>query len=118
MRNPGDRQGFNRVLISPAIVPSEGTVDGRREQPRPGKHRPQENPDTRAVPSRGLVRVDEYPNLELLCWNIESPCVTRRNAFALYERNWRLLDLANAPEHELELIDDLAREFGRGLINS
>ena len=93
-------------------------MDGCREQSRPGKHRLQENPDTRAVPSQGLVRVDEYPNLKLLCWNVEAPCITRRNAFALYERNWRLVDVAVAPEHERALIDDLAREFGRGLINA
>ena len=82
------------------------------------KQRPQEVRDPHADSSQGMVRVDEFPNLELLCWNIKAPCVTRRNAFALYERNWRLLDLASAPEHERALIDDLAREFGRGLINS
>ena len=65
-----------------------------------------------------MVRVADYPNLALLCWNIKAPCVTRRNAFALYERNWRLVDVAGAPEHERVLIDDLAREFGRGLINA
>ena len=93
-------------------------MDNRREQPQTMKQRPEEDRDAHADAFRGMVRVDEYPNLELLCWNIGSPCVTRRNAFALYERNWRLLDLASAPEHERALIDDLAREFGRGLINS
>lgn len=106
------------MLISPTIIPSEDTVDGRREQSRPGKHRPQENPVTRAVPSQGLVRVDEYPNLMLLCWNVGTPCVSRKHAFALYERNWRWLDVASAPDRERALIDDLAREFGRGLINA
>ena len=65
-----------------------------------------------------MVRVAECPNLKLLCWNIDAPYVTRRDAFALYERNWRLVDISGAPEHERTLIDDLAREFGRGLINS
>ena len=65
-----------------------------------------------------MVRVANYPNLKLLCWSFGAPYVTRRNAFALYERNWRWLDIAGAPPHERELIDDLAREFGRGLINA
>ena len=65
-----------------------------------------------------MVRIDEYPNLALLCWNLEAPYVTRRDAFSLYERNWRLVDRDAAPEHERAFIDDLATEFGRGLINA
>ena len=38
------------------------------------------------------VRIADYPNLELLCWNRRAPYVTRREAFALYERNWRFVD--------------------------
>ena len=52
-----------------------------------------------------MVRVDEYPNLELLCWNLEAPYVARRDAFSLYERNWRLVDRDAAPEHERAFID-------------
>ena len=65
-----------------------------------------------------MVRVADYPNLNLLCWSFEAHFVTRRNAFSLYERNWRWLDVAGAPEHERALIEELAREFGRGLINA
>ena len=91
-------------------------MGGRRQQPRTEGR--QGDRDAGSSDPRGLVRVADYPNLELLCWNIGSACVTRRNAFALYERNWRLVDVAGAPEHERALIDDLAREFGRGLINA
>ena len=92
-------------------------MNGRREQPRAAKQR-QGGQDAGAGVPRGMVRVDEYPNLELLCWNLNAPCVTRRDAFSLYERNWRLVDHAAAPTHERAFIDDLAREFGRGLINA
>ena len=91
-------------------------MDGRRLQPRTEGR--QEDRDPGSGDTRGLVRVADCPNLVLLCWNIGSALVTRRNAFALYGRNWRLVDLAGAPEHERALIDDLAREFGRGLINA
>ena len=94
----------------------EGAMGGRRQQPRTEGR--QEDRDTGSGDPRDLVRVADYPNLKLLCWNVEAPCITRRNAFALYERCWRLVDLASAPEHERALIDNLAREFGRGLINA
>ena len=93
-------------------------MDGPREQPRTVKHRQSRDRDAGSGDPRGLVRVADYPNLELLCWNIEAPCITRRNAFALYERSWRFIDVAGAPERERALIDELAREFGRGLINA
>ena len=106
------------MLKSLVIRTTEGAVDGRREQPRTVKHRQPRDRDAGSGDPRGLVRVADYPSLELLCWNIEAPCITRKNAFALYERCWRLVNLAGAPEHERALIDDLAREFGRGLINA
>ncbi len=65
-----------------------------------------------------LIPVDDYPGLRLLCWNRRAPYVTRREAFALYERNWRFVDARAAPEHERALIDALAHEFGHGLINA
>lgn len=93
-------------------------MDSRREQPRMVELRQPRDRDAGPGASSGVVRVADFPNLALLCWNVEAPCITRRNAFALYERCWRLVDLAGAPEHERALIDDLAREFGRGLINA
>ena len=65
-----------------------------------------------------LIPVDDYPGLRLLCWNRRAPYVTRREAFALYERNWRFVDVGATPEHERALIDALAHEFGHGLINA
>ena len=65
-----------------------------------------------------LLLVDDYPGLKLLCWNRHTPYITRQDAFALYERNWRFVDLASTPDSERALIDDLAREFGNGLINA
>ncbi len=67
---------------------------------------------------RALLRVEDYPGLKLLCWSRPSPSISRREAFALYERNWRFVDVAGMSEHERALIDGLAREFGNGLINA
>ena len=93
-------------------------MGGCPEHPRRGKRRREWDRDARAAAFEGMVRVDDYPNLKLLCWNVDTPFVTRRNAFALYERNWRLVDITGAPEHERAFIDDLAREFGQGVINA
>lgn len=64
------------------------------------------------------VDVESYPNLRLLCWSLAEPRLTRREAFAIYERNWRWIDVAGTPAHEREFIASLAAEFGGGLINA
>ena len=71
-------------------------------------------------PHQADIRIDveSYPNLKLLCWNLATPRVTRRDAFAIYERNRRWIDAANTSSHERALIDSLAAEFGGGLINA
>ena len=67
---------------------------------------------------RELLRVGDYPGLKLLCWNRRSASISRREAFALYERNWRFVDAVGMSERERALIGGLAREFGNGLINA
>ena len=64
------------------------------------------------------VDVEPYPNLRLLCWNLAAARITRRDAFAIYERSWRWIDAADTPAHERAFIDGLAEEFGGGLINA
>jgi len=65
-----------------------------------------------------LIRVADYPNLELFCWNLDLRYMTREDAFHLYERNWRMVDERNLDENEAVLIRELMDEFGRGLINA
>ena len=114
-RNSPPRR-LDRALHLPGIVPLEGIVNGRGEQPQAEWR--QGDRDTGPGDSRGMVRVSDYPNLALLCRGIKSPYITRRIAFALYERKWRMVDVASAPEQERALIDNLAREFGQGVINA
>src|SRR4051812_32911498 len=45
-----------------------------------------------------------YANLKLLCWNRSSRYVSGRDAFALYERNWRFVDRSRMQASERELI--------------
>ena len=65
-----------------------------------------------------FVRVEDYPNLALLCWNREVEYMGREDAFRLYERNWRLVDESELSPTEENFIDSLKKEFGHGLINA
>jgi len=64
-----------------------------------------------------VVDVRRFPNLQLLCWNRAGPFVTERDAFALYERNWRFVDTKRMDETERLLIERLAAKYGNGVLN-
>ena len=64
-----------------------------------------------------LVEVSKYPNLQLLAWNRADPFVTERDAFGLYERNWKFVDTKNMTDDERRLIRRLTEKWGRGVLN-
>jgi hypothetical protein len=70
-----------------------------------------------ALLDEAIVEVRRYPNLRLLCWNRTEPILTARDAFALYERNWRFVDTKNLGEDERRLIEKLTRKYGNGVLN-
>ena len=65
-----------------------------------------------------LVDVREHPELALLCWNRSDRFVPAREAFALYERNWRFVDSGRLKARERALIERLAQRFGNGVLNA
>ena len=65
-----------------------------------------------------FIDLTQYPQLRLICWNHREPIkLTRREAFGKYEGCWRFVDRATLDPHEAAFIQDLADEFGKGLIN-
>ncbi|HXC38937.1 MAG TPA: hypothetical protein VN667_08315 [Burkholderiales bacterium] len=58
-----------------------------------------------------------YPNLKLLCWNRAGRYLSGKDAFALYERNWRFVDQRRMDKGERELIARLSQEYGNGVLN-
>jgi hypothetical protein len=64
-----------------------------------------------------IIDAREFPGLRDLLWNRDSTRVTAREAFDLYERNWRFLEPATLSVIERALIDRLALRFGGGLLN-
>jgi len=64
-----------------------------------------------------VVEVDKYPNLKLIAWNRADSLLTARDAFALYERNWKFVDTKNMGAAERELIRRLTETWGHGVMN-
>ncbi|TPI10226.1 hypothetical protein FJW06_24035 [Mesorhizobium sp. B4-1-3] len=59
----------------------------------------------------------EFPELQALAWNRDvSRPIPAKEAFALYERNWRFVDQKRLTVREKLLIMKLADEFGHGIL--
>jgi hypothetical protein len=67
---------------------------------------------------RLVVRLAEYPQLRDLAWNRIDGFIPVREAFQLYERNWRLIDSSTLEERERALIATLKKELGNEEINA
>jgi len=65
-----------------------------------------------------LIDLALFPQLRQLCWNLNTEFLTRADAFALYERNWRLIDETTLEPTERKLIDQLVQELGKGVMNA
>ena len=65
-----------------------------------------------------IIKVDDYANLALLCWNRDLQYMTRKDAFLLYERNWRLIDDSTLHDDERARVRQLTDEHGQGVINA
>ena len=63
-----------------------------------------------------MINVDNYPNLSLIAWNRRRRFITDEEALALYEANWRLVDVMNLTAEEQASIDRLIRTHGKGVL--
>lgn len=70
-----------------------------------------------ATLDRLVVHVADYPQLRDLMWNRSDEFILAREAFALYERNWRHIDIDRLDTEEYALLERLKKEFGNGVIN-
>ena len=71
-----------------------------------------------AALDRLVLQIDDYPMLKDLAWNRSDALIPAREAFNLYERNWRFVDPARLTDKEHELIERLAREYGGSVIHA
>lgn len=63
------------------------------------------------------IAIDTYPQLKALCWNRQGATeIDAAEALAIYERNWRFVDLVTMQPHEKALLKTLAENFGNGAL--
>lgn len=71
------------------------------------------------APARGdtdAVRLADYPQLKQLAWHRQGETLTEKEAFALYERNWRHIDRPNLDLAERDFIARLVKRYGKGAL--
>ncbi|OGQ26612.1 MAG: hypothetical protein A2138_17075 [Deltaproteobacteria bacterium RBG_16_71_12] len=62
------------------------------------------------------IALDEHPQLQRIAWQLApGTTLTPREAHALYQRNWRHVDVAALDAGERLLIGALVRTFGGDL---
>ncbi|HEX7235812.1 MAG TPA: hypothetical protein VF405_02550 [Gammaproteobacteria bacterium] len=65
-----------------------------------------------------VVRLADYPQLKDLAWNRADEFITAKEAFQLYERNWRFIDPSALDDRERALIARLKADLGNDEINA
>lgn len=64
-----------------------------------------------ALPLR--IRLAEYPQLKLLAWQVQGTDeLLPREAYGIYQRNWRHVDTLALMPHEARLIEALRTVYG------
>lgn len=66
--------------------------------------------------SEDAVRVGDYQQLKQVAWHRQGEMLTKREAFALYERNWRHIDQSTLDLSERNFIADLVKTYGNGVM--
>ncbi len=68
-----------------------------------------------AARSTALVEVARYPQLKMLCWSRRSSWLSTEDAWSLYERNWRFVEVKAFEPEERGLVERLTAIHGAGL---
>ena len=63
------------------------------------------------------VVVANYPQLSILAWNLHQQQLPEDEVFALYERNWRFMEVDRLSHEESQLLDYLIKKYGNGVLN-
>ena len=73
--------------------------------------------ELRGLLDEKLVDITAFSNLAALCWNRRDRYLNAEEAFRLYERNWRLVDVRRMKPAERTLIERLQARYGNGVLN-
>jgi hypothetical protein len=115
MRNADSRarRRKRRVGIAPVQLrlPRELGAKLLRASGEPGF-----NADLERFLDEVLIPIADYPGLRSIMWSRRDARIPAREAFQLYERNWRFIDAARLSAAERALIDRLVARYGGGLL--
>ena len=64
-----------------------------------------------------VLDLNEWPKLRELAWNRADHWIAAEDAMAVYERNWRFVDIGELSKAEADLIDRLKHRYGGGVLN-
>ncbi|HZF14966.1 MAG TPA: hypothetical protein VE046_03390 [Steroidobacteraceae bacterium] len=67
---------------------------------------------------QAVIRISDYPFLKQIAWNRADDHVLAREAWGLYERNWRFVDPAALTAPERTLIEQLKQQYGAGILHA
>lgn len=59
-----------------------------------------------------VIEIAAFPQLQLICWSRHGKFITAEDAWSLFERNRRFVDVAALAPEELQLLERLSRRFG------
>ena len=68
------------------------------------------------APLPPTIRVADYPQLKRIAWQLADTELTPKEAFALYERNWRHVDKKALDDRERDLVRRLSTRHGGRLV--
>lgn len=87
------------------------------ERLRAAMARPEFVHELRSLLDERLVDTTAFENLAALCWNRHERYLSAQEAFRLYERNWRLVDVRRMKPAERALVERLQARYGNGVLN-
>ncbi|MBY0244112.1 MAG: hypothetical protein K2Q03_01535 [Sphingobacteriaceae bacterium] len=64
-----------------------------------------------------MIRINQYPQLRLVAWNRHNELIDEAEALELYEKNWRFIDEPSLSTEEQNLINQLVKTYGNGVLH-
>lgn len=64
-----------------------------------------------------MIKIKNYPQLELISWNCHTKEISEEDALSIYENNWRFIDQEHLTYSEQQLIKHLVHEYGRDFLH-
>ncbi len=68
------------------------------------------------APLPPTIRIADHPQLKRIAWQLADTELTAKEAYALYQRNWRHIDKKALDDRERDLVRRLANRFGGRLV--